>query len=630
MGLPLRILHLEDDPLDAELIREVFAEAGLDTEIRLIQTREEYVAALERGGFDVIIADNRLPSFDGQTALTLAREQRPDVPFIFVSGTIGEELAVQLVKGGATDYVLKENLIRLPVSVRSAVQQAEERAQRKKAEKALVASEEQYRRIVETAAEGIWLVDDQGKTIFVNQKMAEMLRGTVDGLIGASLFDFLDDEDKDTIVANIEWRSLGTPVQREVGFRRKDGTHFWTLLSGSAVYDEEGRYVGALAMVADITERKQAEDALRQTEKLAAMATLVAGVAHELNNPLSVVIGQTFLLREAIKGSPLVERVERIAQAAERSARIVRNFLALARQYPPERQQVKLNQIVQEAVELLAYPLRVDNVEVKLDLVPDLPALWGDPHQLQQVLVNLITNAHQAMRETSAPHVLTLTTRFDPAFGRVSLEVADTGPGIPSPIRARIFEPFFTTKAPGQGTGLGLSLCRGIIEEHKGTIQVMDTPPGGGTLFRIELPVDPRATRREVLAVEAPPVVSGKTILVVDDEGEVAETLKDMLANDGHQVETATNGVIALSKLRERDYDLILSDLKMPELDGPGLYREIARSYPRFRRRVIFITGDALSLEAREFLANTEAHSVGKPFALDEVRRVILQALQSA
>jgi len=878
MGLPLRILHLEDDPRDAELVGEALAEAGLDTEIRLIGTREEYVAALERGDFDVIISDNRLPSFDGQTALTLARERHADVPFIVVSGTIGEELAVQFVKGGATDYVLKGNLIRLPVSLRSAVQQAEERGQRKEAEESLRASEEryrslfegvpiglfrstpegqildansallhmlgyadreaflatnaldlyvnpedrerwrsaverdgvmrafegqmrcldgttiwlrynakvvrdrdgrilhyegaveditelkraeegrraseeQYRRIVETATEGIWLVDDQGKTIFANQWMAEMLGSTVEGLFGASLFDFLDDEERETIIANIEWRRIGSPVQREVRFRRRDGTRFWTLLSASQVNDEKGLYVGVLVMIADITKRKLAEEALRQaeeryralmehasdgililnvqgrileanrqmeallglprteiigrhpwdfqppddegdqsqrfkefltrgsihltrpmrrgdgtvvsveisgalvevggeqiviaihrditerlrveetvrqTEKLAAMGTLVAGVAHELNNPLSVVIGQAFLLRQAAEGGPLGVRAEKITQAAERSARIVRNFLALARQYPPERQQVKLNQIVQEAVELLAYPLRVDDVEVKLDLVPDLPVLWADPHQLQQILVNLITNAHHAMRETPPPRRLTLTTRFESAEGRVSLEVADTGPGIPPPVRARIFEPFFTTKPAGQGTGLGLSLCLGIIQEHRGTLQLAETPPGGGTTFRIELPVDPRTAAPEALEAEALPPVRGKSILVVDDEAEIAETLRDMLATDGHQVETAVNGVIALNKLRERNYDLILSDLKMPELDGPGLYREIERNYPRLRRRVIFITGDALSPETREFLAKTEVRSVGKPFALDEVRRVILQALQSA
>ena len=159
---------------------------------------------------------------------------------------------------------------------------------------------------------------------------------------------------------------------------------------------------------------------------------------------------------------------------------------------------------------------------------------------------------------------------------------------------------------------------------------MVETSPGGGTTFRIELPVDPRTAAPEALEAKALPPVQGKSILVVDDEPEIAETLRDMLGNDGHQVETAANGIIALHKLGERDYDLILSDLKMPELDGPGLYREIERSYPRLRRRLIFVTGDALSPETREFLANTEAHSVGKPFVLDEVRRVILKAVQSA
>jgi two-component system NtrC family sensor kinase len=374
---------------------------------------------------------------------------------------------------------------------------------------------------------------------------------------------------------------------------------------------------------------RERTEQLLQTEKLATMGQLLAGVAHELNNPLAVVMGRTALLRQKLEGGPLGIQVEKVAQAAERCARIVRNFLALARHRPPERQPVSLNQVVHEAVELLGYPLRVDNVEVMLDLVEDLPILWADPHQLHQVVVNFITNAHHAMRETPPPRQLTLTSRYDSETRRVSLEVADTGPGIPPGIQGRIFEPFFTTKPPGQGTGLGLSLCQGLIEGHGGSIRA-ESQQGGGAVFVIELPVQaPPTAVPEARTAEPAAPIQEKVILVVDDEPEVVEVLADMLSADGHRVDTAENGAVALNKLRARGYayDLILCDLRMPELDGPGLYEELQRRDPRLCRRLVFLTGDVLSPRITEFLERTGAASLSKPFALEEVRQVVQSAL---
>jgi signal transduction histidine kinase len=372
---------------------------------------------------------------------------------------------------------------------------------------------------------------------------------------------------------------------------------------------------------------RERTDQLLQTEKLAAMGSLLAGVAHELNNPLSVVLGRADLLAQQLAGSPLQSRAELIAEAAERCARIVKNFLALARQRSPERQAVQLNQIIQEAVELVAYPLRVDDVEVWLELAPSVPVLWADPHQLHQVLVNLITNAHQAMRQAPPPRRLTLATRAESAAGRVVLRVADTGPGIPAEIQPRIFEPFFTTKPPAQGTGLGLSICQGIIEGHRGSIRV-ESPPGEGAVFVIELPVEaPPVAERAGRAAEARPSVRRGTILVVDDEPEIAAVLAEMLSTDGHEVETAANGCIALARLRERTYDLILSDLRMPKLDGAGLYRELERERPELLSRLIFLTGDELGGETTEFLQRTGAQALAKPFDADDVRRVVQRVL---
>jgi two-component system NtrC family sensor kinase len=289
---------------------------------------------------------------------------------------------------------------------------------------------------------------------------------------------------------------------------------------------------------------------------------------------------------------------------------------------------VDLNAVVREAVELLAYQLRVGGVEVALDLAPDLPALWADAHQLQQVLVNLVTNAEQAMRESQPQRRLTITTRSVPGAPRVELSVADTGPGVPPEIRSRIFEPFFTTKAPGQGTGLGLSLCHGIVEEHRGTIRVEGA--GAGAVFVVDLPVEkPPETGPGARAVGTARPPSGKAILVVDDEPDVAQILADLLAGDGHRVETAPNGLIALRKLEERPWDLILSDVRMPELDGLGLHEAVRRRYPALTRRFVFITGDALSPSTRELLERTGAPSITKPFAPDEIGLLIRQVLQT-
>jgi CheY-like chemotaxis protein len=357
------------------------------------------------------------------------------------------------------------------------------------------------------------------------------------------------------------------------------------------------------------------------------MGTLLAGVAHELNNPLTVVTGYSSILRESLGTGPLRERLDRIVNAAERCVRIVRNFLALARQHPPERQHVRVNQIVREAAELLAYPLRVDNVEVRLELADDLPTLWADPHQLHQVVVNFITNAHHAMHGSASPRRLTIRTWFTAAH--VSLAVGDTGPGIPPDILGRIFEPFFTTKPLGQGTGLGLPLCQSIVESHGGTVRV-DSKPGEGAVFTIELPVvDAPAGAEKEPVVEIRALPPGSRILVVDDEPDVAGVLTDLLKVAHEQVDTASDGRAALERIEQADYDLILCDVRMPGLDGPDLYRALRLTHPELLSRFVFLTGDTLNAESRDFVQHTGAPCLSKPFDFAEVYQVIGRALRS-
>lgn len=384
----------------------------------------------------------------------------------------------------------------------------------------------------------------------------------------------------------------------------------------------------------NITEVKQAEESLRrqqetlyESEKLATMGALLASVAHELNNPLGVVQMQLDLLAGETKDKALQERVTELQQATERCIRIVQSFLALARRNPPQRTPMQLNAVVTEALQLLAHALHLDNVIVQQHLASDLPLIGADVAQLQQVVVNLLLNAQQALHQTSTSRQLTLTTYYNVAQKRVTLEVADTGPGIPFHLQARIFEPFFTTKPVGVGTGLGLSVCRGIVEGHGGTINVI-SHPGYGAMFRLELPAETTVapeTPESVVPPLAPTPAS--TILIVDDEVGIARGLARLLRRDGHSVDTADNGRQALGMLQTREYDLILCDLRMPDLDGPGLYRAVEAHQPHLLPRFIFLTGDTLSPDASSFLEQAGAPRLVKPFSAAEGRRVVQQAL---
>jgi CheY-like chemotaxis protein len=320
-------------------------------------------------------------------------------------------------------------------------------------------------------------------------------------------------------------------------------------------------------------------------------------------------------------------RVEKIATAAERCARIVRNFLAVARQQETERRAIDLNRVLTDSVDFLAYQLQVDDVGLVLELAPGLPPVWADSQQIHQVAVNILSNAHHALRAVEGPRRITLASWAVAGGRHVAFRVSDNGPGIPESLWPRIFEPFFTTKKVGDGSGLGLSVCRGLVEAHDGRIEV-ESRPGAGATFTVTLPV---AEASEAAAVAAPdparPAQRGRRILVVDDEPMVAELLAEILVGFGHYVETAGDGRAALEKVTARRFDLVVSDIKMPALDGPGLYRRLVARDPGIRRRVVFVSGDTLSEETRAFLAGTGAPVLHKPFDAESVRRVIDAAL---
>lgn len=375
-------------------------------------------------------------------------------------------------------------------------------------------------------------------------------------------------------------------------------------------------------------EVSQQREALYQSEKLSALGSLLAGVAHELNNPLSIVVGRAVMLEEQLQGSSQALGAERIRNAAERCARIVKTFLSMARHQEPVRTPVRITQIIEASLELVGYNLRSQDIKVSLDCAADLPELCGDANQLTQVFTNLFLNAQQAMAQQTNPRRIAVVARYDASASLIQIHVSDSGPGIAEELQLRIFDPFFTTKAIGEGTGLGLSVCHSFIQAHHGTIQV-DSAAENGTTFIITLPVDSLETPTSAeLCGNTPENVANRSILVVDDESEVAEVLVEILSEAGYQVVSVNSALGALGKLALQPFDLLLSDLRMPDMDGQVFYAELKLNWPNLAERVIFITGDMLNESIKHFLKTTGRTVIEKPFVPDDIRQTVARELE--
>jgi PAS domain S-box-containing protein len=514
------------------------------------------------------------------------------------------------------------------------VQIRQEITERKRMEQALRESEALFRSITLAHPVPLTIVRvSDGKILYASQALVELFQLTVEQALNMPAARYYKDPaDRDRFVETL--RREGAVNGFEVEMRRRDGSTFWASLTSRRIeFQGEDTIVTAIA---DISERQAAElelarqrEALQQSEKLNALGVLLAGVAHELNNPLSVVVGQSLLLRDATTDPKTQRRADRIASAADRCSRIVKTFLAMARQSAPARKEVSLNDIVESALEITAYGLRSADIEVRQNLAADLPLVWADADQLAQVVMNLIVNAEQVMANKIGKRSLDISTYFDAERGQVQLAVRDNGPGITSEIRSRIFEPFFTTKDIGVGTGVGLSVSRGIVQAHDGSLE-LESEPRTGTIFVISLP---RSKQQAVVPRAEPEKPTARTphkILVVDDEPEVAEMLADILSLDGHEIEVANSGNAALRILARREFDVILSDMRMPDVDGPGLYTRIKNAYPHLLDSIVFITGDALGPSMRSFLDQTGLPYLEKPFNPKEVREIVAQVKPTA
>ncbi len=514
--------------------------------------------------------------------------------------------------------------------------------ERKQAEFALKESESRFRSITEAHPVPVVIIGlDDASFMYASPSVMELLGTPPQELLGHSAESYF--ADRAVLKTLISDLLRGSVIDsREVMMTALGGSEQLPVAISARMIDYQKRtaaVIGLEDLRASVEAQAQIEQqriALEQSEKLAALGSLLAGVAHELNNPLSIVVGQSTLLLEGSSDPKTQARADKIKHAAERCTRIVRNFLALARRKDPERRPVDLAQVVNQVFELISPQLRSDAVEAKIELAPHLPQVMADVDQLHQILTNLVLNAKQALMELpdahftakGEPRKIDVTTQIGETPDTVMLRVSDNGRGVPTEIRRRIFEPFFTTKKEGRGTGIGLSLSLGLAEAHGGRISYEDTP-GGGATFILTLPIGAGQ-----IAVPAPVATlpSGRqlSILLVDDEPDVMQILADLLGRDNHAITQAEHGADALEKLRNADFDLVISDLRMPVMDGPTLYRTITADVPRYANRIFFVTGDTLSPHVRSFLEENPVLVIDKPYMPEDVRQAVARQLRIA
>ena len=628
-----RILLVEDSDDDALLVRQEIERAFGEVECARVETAEAFLAALRERELELIVCDHRLPTFSSTQALALLAASGLDVPLIIVSGSIGEERAVRAMRSGAADYILKNNLARLGPAIERELRDAAERRERRRVEAALRAEQERFRRIIETSHEGIWTVDAEARTTFVNARMAEMIGHTPAELIGRPVYDFLDQQEIALAMSSLDRTRLGTAWSAEFKLRRKDGEPRYTAVTATPIL-EDGRFVGAFAMVADVTEQKKLMSQLMVSDRMASVGTLAAGVAHEINNPLAVVIGNLELmaadLTDLTNGaeSPdrarlhdeLAQSLEDAREAAERVRLIVRDLKIFSR---PEEE--KLGAVDVRVVMESSLRMAWNEIRHRARLVKsygDVPAVAANEARLGQVFLNLVINAAQAIEPGHADrNQLRVATR-DGGAGRVIVEVADTGSGIPADVIGRIFDPFFSTKPIGVGTGLGLPICYRIVTGFGGEIGV-ESEPGKGSVFRVTLPIAvPAVEEPAPAAAPAPAPARRARVLVVDDDEMVARSLRRMIGPEHHVVVASSARAGAEACARER-FDVILCDLMMPEMTGMDLHAELARVAPEQAARMVFMTGGAFTPDARSFLERVPNERLEKPFDVEALRAII-------
>jgi PAS domain S-box-containing protein len=623
MTTPLHVLIVEDSPPDAELLVRAIERGGYAVTHTRVETAQAMKAALAASMWDIVLSDYELPTFSGPAALATLQASGLDLPFIMISGTIGEEIAVDALKAGAHDFLVKGRLARLIPAIEREMREVGARRERVRAEDALRRSEAQYRSLVEGAVFGIYQATVDGRLVTANSALVAMLGyESAEELIATGLTKLFADP---SVPAELVRRSLQEArlAGEEVIWRRKTGDQIRVRLSGRRIEELEPSRILFEVIVEDITEQHRLYEQLQQARKMEAIGQLAGGVAHDFNNMLTAILGYSEMLTEQMgPDKPIGRDLLEIKNAAERAAALTRQLLAFGRKQVLTMRSVNLSEIVQ-TVEPMLRRLIGERVTITTDLAADLASVTADAAQLEHVLVNLAVNARDAMPEGGVVTFVTRNVELDEAYtarhpgatagSYAMVRVSDTGIGMSSDVQAQIFEPFFTTKERGRGTGLGLAAVYGTVKQFGGYIEV-ESEVGRGTTFTIYLGKTGRAVQTKRAAAPSSAPVGDETILLVEDESGVRAFVKTALQRFGYHVVEADSAEAALRLLELYDapIHLLLTDVGLPGMDGRELAARITLGRPDVH--VLFMSGYAPGLSAGLSALDEQVHLLEKPF----------------
>jgi len=646
MSVPLRLLMIEDAEDDAELIRIELERAGFELEWRCVDTEDAFRRALEEY-WDLIICDFQMPQFDGLRAFALYKEHDIDTPFIFVSGALGEERAVEAMRSGARDYLLKGNLARLSVAVKRELREARNRASQQRAE--LAAQREQRRLMMAVEASGAGIFEHRvpvDQETYLSERCASILGYALADLPSCDrlldwIFDHVHPEDVTTLRSGYVGFVDGSTERYELEFRMRDKAGNWidvACFAKAVARSRDGRAMHVVGVALDRTEHRKLESQLRHAQKMEGIGRLAGGVAHDFNNLLTVIVSFGHFVLETMKADDTsYHDMQEVLKAAAKAESLTNQLLAFSRRKPVVPRVLCINDVVSDLDRMLRRIVGED-VDVSTVLASDLWNVRVDPGSLEQVILNLAVNARDAMPGGGRLTIETMNTELDAEYGRKHganvlsgeysvIAVSDDGTGMDEDTQRSIFEPFFTTKGPGKGTGLGLSTCYGIVKQANGYIWVY-SELGAGTTFKIYLP---RATEgaEDARSVSDPSLAQGldgtETILVAEDDEQVRELTTRALRKLGYEVIAVPSGAEALTRFQasSKRIHLLLADVVMPEMSGKVLAEKLQRE----GMRVLYMSGYTANAIMHRGVLDPNTHMLQKPFTPEALARKVREVL---
>lgn len=642
-GKNLDVLSLEDSVKDFEFIKEQLIDAGYQLSMERVETEDVFTASLRNKAWDLILVDFKLPDFDAFHALRIRNEICPDTPFICISGFIGEETAIELLKSGAVDYVLKDRPHRLPFAVERAIGEASEKKIRQQKEAEL----HKVSMAVEQAGEMVMIADRYGAIQYVNPAFTAVSGYSREEVVGKNP-RLLKSGMQDREFYQELWGTItkGRIWKGRLVNKRKDGTLYTEEATISPVKDATGRLLNYVAVKRDITEflrteeeRAKLQEQLQHSQKMESIGILAGGVAHDFNNLLTTIIGNVQLvLGELEKKDPHVEDLKEIRKAGERATALTCQLLTFSRRETRSPELLDLNKGLEEMEKMLRRLIRED-IDLKIMPCPDLWPVYMDPNQADQIIINLVVNARDAMPDGGTLTVETANTELDRAYfikhgvdnkpgPYVMLAVTDTGIGMDEAVQKKMFEPFFTTKERGTGTGLGLSTVYGTVKQNGGYIWSY-SEPGQGTAMTVYLPraeegIEP-GQRDDVQAVG---LTGEETVLIVEDNDSVRKMAVKSLSKYGYRVLEAVGGKKAMEICRQFKgaIHLLITDVVMPGMNGKELSERLRSERPDIK--VLFMSGYTQDIILQKGILSPAIHYIQKPFSGQTLARKVRESIE--